>query len=290
MVRKLVFLVLVLAITGTAYAQTDVWTGATSSNWMDKTNWSLGIVPTTDVDADFVMLVANTEIDGGTLHYPVISAGQVASTATYDTWGPQWGATLDIVGGSYSGPALFGLNAEQWDSGAARSIINLGAGGLGGSINIVNLLIGDSPWWHDGKYATYNQYSGTATASDYIWVGGKMNLFGGETTVLNGMNVAVSGELAADCTVDILAPSVDGNGGKLSLPLAWYNPSVPVETTVAAWVAGGFLVSTNGTLVYDYVSEPGRLVISAIPEPSTITLLCIGGLLGGLALIRRKRS
>jgi hypothetical protein len=211
MVRKLFYVVLVLAMAGTAYAQVDTWLGTNSNDWMDKTNWSLGIVPTTDVDPDtFLMLVANTEIGGGHPHNPLISLGQNASTATYDTWGPELGGQLDIQGGTYSGSANCGfvLYSHATD---ATAVLNLGAGGTGGTIDVNNFCIGDDWWAHDGPNVVYNQYSGYAH-SNYLWIGGKVNVSGGELKDTGWFWLAADGETPAQCTIDI------SGTGKVSLP------------------------------------------------------------------------
>ncbi|MGD0655949.1 MAG: PEP-CTERM sorting domain-containing protein [Thermoguttaceae bacterium] len=280
MVRKLFYVVLVLAMAGTAYAQVDTWLGTNSNDWMDKTNWSLGIVPTTDVDPDtFLMLVANTEIGGGHPHNPLISLGQNASTATYDTWGPELGGQLDIQGGTYSGSANCGfvLYSHATD---ATAVLNLGAGGTGGTIDVNNFCIGDDWWAHDGPNVVYNQYSGYAH-SNYLWIGGKVNVSGGELKDTGWFWLAADGETPAQCTIDI------SGTGKVSLP-AGIDPD---DIYIPGWIAAGYITANGGggTVIEDRISEPGQIVLTA-PEPSTITMLCIAGLFGGLALIRRKRS
>jgi len=281
MVRKLIYVisfVLVLALASNAFAadpNVNVWTNATGNRlWVDPLNWDKGVVPGPGTH--------NTQING--ISYavpgPIINAGQVATTGDWDTWGPEWHIGLDIQGGSLlSGGAFVGLNIEG--DAINSAYVNLGQGETGGSINITNFLVGDTWWWHGGGAgATYNQYSGTAIANDWIWLGGKMNLYGGYTKATNGFAMASAGQPNTMTTLSIYAAGGGGGGGKLSLPVGLYD-----DGTIAGWLAAGYLVPVGGTLGYDLVSETGRVVLY-VPEPATIALLC----LGGLALIRRKRS
>lgn len=283
--KKLIYLVcfvLVLGLVSSASAGLlTEWTGAAADrDWMNAGNWTNG-VPGTGIGID------NTKING--VDYPVpgpiIGPGQNASTADFDTWGPEWGTGLEIQGGSYSGPAFVGIVSVGDDVNPAY--INLGAGDSGGSMDIINFLIGDSWWWHGGPYVTYNQWSGTCIVRDYIWLGGKMNLYGGYTKATNGFAMASAGQPNTMTTLTIYG----GSGGKMSLPEAWGDPLVPAVEIVNGWITDGYLVAAGPGpgpwhINIDTLEEPGRVVLTSVPEPSTVVLLC----LGGLALIRRKRS
>lgn len=83
MVKKLFYCVLVLVMAGSAYAQINDWTGATSRDWMVPTNWSLGVVPNPTN-------TVNVRIDRGPANMPLISTGENASSGSGDTWAPEW--------------------------------------------------------------------------------------------------------------------------------------------------------------------------------------------------------
>jgi len=61
-----------------------------------------------------------------------------------------------------------------------------------------------------------------------------------------------------------------------------------VEWTIQDFIYYGWLEANGGvdTVKVDYAMNPGKVTVYAIPEPATMAMLSIGGL---LALKRRKR-
>jgi hypothetical protein len=250
--RKLSYvasLVLVMVLVGSASALNQ-WTNATGNGrWMDPNNWSMGVLPGAGT--------GNTQINPGfladpnNLVGPTIGPGELAVTDAADVWGPEFGAlTLNIAGGSYTSPAFVGL-VSVGTSDDARPVTNLGADGSGGWLDVTNFLIGDSWWWHGGPYATFNQWSGTAIIRDYLWLGGKMNLFGGIMYVFNGVSMASAGQPADLTTLNI-------EGGILMLPANY-------TTNVESWIASGYCVAYGGAGQIVIEEVGGRTKVTAVP-------------------------
>jgi hypothetical protein len=213
-----------------------------------------------------------------------IGPGEEFSTGYEDVWGPEFGQDCEIQGGTWSGPAFIGLNAYN-DNLADLSEVNLGRNGTGGLIDIGEYLLGESWWAHDGGYVAHNQWSGTCNVRGWLWMGGKMNLYGGTTKITGGFNMDPYKNWAGYTQLTIYMPDPDPlSGGRLNLPRSLYD-----SFEIGRWVHEGYLVAGGDAvgrhIVYDF-SEEGRVILTAVPEPATMTLLC----LGALALIRRKRS
>ena len=94
MLKKLLFLMLILGITGFASALT--WNGSVSSDWSYPPNWDGGI-PGSGV---------GVEISGGKPNDPVVGSGVNAEFF----WGDVWdGAVLTIEGTGTNGTVMFFL-------------------------------------------------------------------------------------------------------------------------------------------------------------------------------------
>lgn len=131
------------------------------------------------------------------------------------------------------------------------SVINMGKDGSGGWLDLINFLVGDSWWFHGGPYVTYNQWSGTAIIRDYVWLGGKLNLFGGIMYVFNGFNMASVGQPPELCTINI-------EQGILMLPKAY-------KANVEKWITDGYCLAYGGTGQIVIEETPTRTKVTAVP-------------------------
>jgi len=250
-VSCLISLVLVMLLVGSVSAAVNQWTNATGNGrWMDPNNWSIKALPgpgTGNTQINPSAIVGDIKVG------PTIGPGELAVTDAADVWGPEFGAvSFNIVGGSYVSPAFVGMVAVGTAE-DARPVINLGAEGSGGWLDVKNFVIGDSWWWHGGPYVTYNQWSGTAIVRDYVWLGGKMNLFGGILYAFNGFNVASVGQPPELCKLNI-------EGGILILPATY-------KANVEKWITDGYCVAFGGTGTIVIEEQPTRVEVTAVPAP-----------------------
>jgi hypothetical protein len=74
MKKLITTLLTILTLTFNSQAQTDTWTGATSSDWSTGSNWSLGYAPTSANMARFMWSTANA---------PTLGAGSFITTKMY---------------------------------------------------------------------------------------------------------------------------------------------------------------------------------------------------------------
>lgn len=110
-------LLTILTLTFNSQAQTDTWTGATSSDWSTGSNWSLGFAPTSANMARFMWSTANAPTlgagsfittkmyffsSGALPNYTFTGAGSANTTLKID---PNSGSTVSFIenGGSTSG-------------------------------------------------------------------------------------------------------------------------------------------------------------------------------------------
>lgn len=244
-------IILVVAMAGPALADVNQWLNANGNGmWTDPANWSIGVpgpgTGNTRINPDSII---------GPMVGPTIGPGEIAVTDVADVWGPEFGAlTFTIAGGSYTSPAFVGL-VTVGASEEGRPVTNLGPEGSGGWFDVKNLLIGDSWWWHDGPYATFNIYSGTAIVRDYVWLGGKLNLYGGIMYVFNGFSMASVGQPKDLCTLNL-------EHGILMLPEGY-------AQRVSDWITAGYCVAYGGQGQVVVEEVPGWVKVTAVlPAPA----------------------
>lgn len=240
---------LAFAVSLATTAQADNnWTGAAGDGlWSSVGNWSLGVLPTAGQGNMFL----NNQTFGPTI--------TLNSTATFggDIFGPEWGVTLNIAGGSLT-QASPGFVFAPVGAVANPSVINVSSGGY---LEVQELLVGDN-WWFNTAPGVNLNITGNSTvkARGWTWIGGKINLSSGTLDIGGNVNLNAGGQNNAH--VDIGAGTWIVRGGDIS-------------ANVATWIANGQLTAYGGTgiISVDTLTLPGGTIITAVPEPGSLALL-----------------
>lgn len=275
---KVVVLLLALGVAGSAAADPqNNWVGGVG-DWNNTANWSEGYVPNTDYSTWDPAL---NEGAGGYTSKTTGLAGD-ASVATVtgteefgngdfhtDFYGPEWGATLNVDGGSLTHHGF--AFAPVADDGA-HSTINVTNGGY---LEVGELLLGDNWWFSGHPYVDLNvDETSMVKARGWCWLGGIMSLDG--TVEIGGnLNMDVAGVGYARIDIYDGQLIIHGDGTR----------DLVAETS--AWEAADQLVAFGGagTLLYDTTTIPDGIIVTAVPEPATLALLG----LGAAALLRKRK-
>lgn len=200
-------------------------------------------------------------------------------------FGPEWGASLTIRGylmyDWYVVPV-------QWNAAGPRSLVAMyGDSYLSGE----GIALGDSWWWHGGPYVDMKMYDNAYAEINWMFWGGHLYLY-------NNATMRIAYGLTVD-TIDAVSDATRrieiNDDAKLNLPYPQINISGTLYNTTDVlndWISRGILkfYGGGGFPVFDTESEPGRIhVMALVPEPSSIGLLALAGLVGGLYLRQRSR-
>lgn len=306
--RKLFGLAILLALVGSSWAATVDWDGGGDGcSWIDNTNWKNDVLPgsldtaiirgTSPDPGNSNVSINNTQT--GTCAILSVAQNDTA-TVTVNT-----GGTLTVAGnairvGWTSNTGYFNISGGTVTASAGSLEVgkNDGQGEVvqsAGSAAYKNMYLGEgsssskgsyylnggsvTTGWLSGKGGNfyYEQTAGCLTASqlrlNYSTGSGELHLDGG--TMHTTGNLAMNGSRKMDIT-----------GGTLTLADTDQVDYNNILTYVSnGWITGYDFADLNHVIVsWDEASEV-TTVTAAVPEPATISLLCVGG----LALVQRRR-
>jgi len=260
MCKKVFCLVCLFALIFVGSALGTNWNGSAGNGlWKTGSNWDGGVAPTAADNATFYYNPGQAVvIDDGT-------AGTCATLEGLGWYGNTNQGTLTVQS---NGSLTAGTGITLGQGGPAALIVDGGtvtAAGSGVFVYVGHDSAGVLQVKNDGKITVETLYVTVAGGSGHV------QLDSGLLTVNNWMSMNAFG------TMDI-------TGGKMVIPwadLAW------MQTTYQPLIDAGQITGYGDKLLARVGYEEGvGATLYAVPEPATIAMLS----LGGLALIRRKRS
>lgn len=249
--------VLILAVTGIASA--DHFLDHGNHLWTDNANWLDGSVPTAADTVYFVGWMGSPEVCN-------VGAGESAVAGTTYLG---WATTEPVITLNIAGTMTTGVMSTAVTDDLVTGNVNVTGNGI---LNVTgNLTVGQ------GGTSTFsikdNGYVSAATLYLTMWNPGST----GHIQIDGGM-LDIAGQFWMGTEGTGINASMDISGGKLKVANAWRST---IEDYIARGkITGNGLVGLNNFLI----TSDNTSTIFQIPEPMTMTLLCVGGL-----LLRRKK-
>ena len=263
---------------------TYTWTaGGDGSTWADPANWNNGV----PVAGSTFQIWIDPQLS--TLQTITLGAS-VAATASDNVF-LEWGQTLNVYGSISSSLFFSPVGAV----GGPTTTINLHGNGSISSAD--SFFIGDPFWVHNVTpttipNVTVNLYDNSSLTANYIGMAGHLNIYGGTATANLGFltGTATWGPWGTSADPTTGPATTDASrliniaGGKLVI-------GGDASAQAADLIARGILEGNGvvGNVNVDLLSDPGFTVITAVPEPATMTLLGLGSL-AGLFFLRRRSA
>ena len=268
---------LALCFAGSAVAQTDYnWSAlGDGTSWSDPANWVGGVVPLTDGTTHAIFLGTGYPTTTPT---PITIGASDTVQTTDQLFGPEWGETLNIYGTLNLG---FGFAPVGDVANNYQSVVNLY--GNASMTSGDSIFIGDMFWFDGGPNVIVNMYDNSQMSANYLAVGGHLNIFGGTVTVGAGLltGTPTAGAWGSPLSTDSTR-LLDIAGGELRVV---GDASAQMTDLISRGVLEGYGVVGNVNV--DTVSLPGWTIVTAAPEPGSLALFGVGGL---VLLLRRRRS
>jgi len=273
--KKFCLIVLIVSMATVASAgYKDEWTNATGDGlWSTAGNWAsnTGVVPLTPPSA------STPRIANGTSYVP--GNPTVGGLCTLDYTVSI--VSLDVGKFGYSGDLLINASGSLTLTGtaglllASQPVTVAGQGKpsltVAGTLNLIQspLSVGHA------NPAIFTQLGGSTTTAYSIFGAWGAYPGGTEVHLLGGLYSALNGEINAATTTIYVGPGGEMRIGNASGNLVMYS----LETMFAA----GRIIGVDGASPVAYIDYATDEVV-LVPEPATMVLLGLGGL-----LLRRKK-
>ena len=284
--KKVICLVMLVSLVGWAAAN-DFHDGSSDGRWDNAANWSGGVpidsttapnTATGAVGAPAGWVQWNNDVKHNNGKTSLIDA---ATTATaYGVSVGQFGAVsgLEMTGGVLQ-IGSWGFNIGKGGNGNAGHTGSHGTFDMSGGLVSAPWINLPNNWGTDPVIqGTWNMDGGDVYA-DWLRLGGDLGTGVGLLN-LDGGTINLSGHLAIT-GVDSVIDFPEGSTGVINIHHVDFEGSLAAAMgEIQGWIGDGYIV--GGGVSYDDVAQN---IVVAVPEPATLSLLALGGL-----LLRRKKS
>ncbi len=300
--------VLALLLTASLAQAASIWTDAGSDDlWSTAANWNTPPTSGSDVNINF----GTSEYDAGTLGLGVMilnaDAGSAADSELTINSGVLTAASFMQAGSKGTGTGTLNIGGDA-EVTAEISLLISNSGGTNGVLNMTGGTLtinngGQNNWYNtfgigDAGTGVMNMSGGTVVANAGTKIparsgNGTLNMSGGlflpgTLSMLGSGLVNLSGGTMLLDYADVSGGLVDITDDGLLMTSQWTGGVG--EGQVDDAIANERIVAYGGTgIVMKTPNSDGTVSYTArVPEPTTVTLLGLGGLL--LSLRRRRRS